>query len=239
MSLNLLTFHFGLHLHNCPTIYTGRAKSGVRTESPSDRLNSEMFLVTKPTRAEIDSFLEHASTADFTYPNVGATRKVSGGPSIFTTTSSYTIDHNELKIGNGEQDFERAKQAIRDWRMFDFPWVQLCWPNTPIEEDRKVAILIRHFGFYSLNAARIVYTIDESDWFGFAYGTLADHGESGEERFSVRFDRETGDVIYDLYAFSRPSHWLARLGYPLTRVLQKQFAEDSKQAMFRAVRTIG
>ena len=45
-----------------------------------------------------------------------------------------------------------------------------------------------------------------------------------------------GDVVYDLYAFSRPNHLLAHLGYPLTRMLQKQFAEDSKQAMFRAVR---
>jgi uncharacterized protein (UPF0548 family) len=115
----------------------------------------------------------------------------------------------------------------------------LCWPTSEIEEDRTVAILIRHFGFYSLNAARIVYTIAKRDWFGFAYGTLADHGESGEERFSARFDRESGDVIYDLYAFSRPNHPMSHLGYPLTRMLQKRFAEDSKQAMFRAVRTIG
>ncbi|MDI1241363.1 MAG: DUF1990 domain-containing protein [bacterium] len=198
-----------------------------------------MFLLTKPTRAEIDSFLEQASTTDLSYPDVGATSNLSSGSSILTAASGYNVDHNELKIGDCEKDFGRAKQAIRDWRMFDFPWVELCWPSILIEEDQNVGILIRHFGFYSLNAARIVYTIDEADWFGFAYGTLADHGESGEERFSVRFDRETGHVIYDLLAFSRPNHLLAHLGYPFTRMLQKQFAEDSKEAMFRAVRTIG
>ena len=142
-------------------------------------------------------------------------------------------------IGNGDKDWESAKNAIVSWKMFEMPWVRLCWPDTPIEEDRNVAILIRHFGFYSLNAARIVYVIDKWDWFGFAYGTLSDHGESGEERFTVRLDREDGDVIYDLYAFSRPNYFSAKLGYPLTRSLQKQFAADSKAAMLRAITTIG
>ena len=198
-----------------------------------------MFLLTKPTPAEIDSFLEEASTSDFSYPFIGSTRDGFRRQPKQPNSMKYNIDHNHIVIGNGEDDFERAKQSIREWKMFDFPWVELCWPDAAIEEDRTVAILVRHFGFYSLNAARIVYTVGKWDWFGFAYGTLADHGESGEERFSVRLDRESGDVIYDLYAFSRPNHILAHLGYPLTRMLQKRFAEDSKHAMFRAIRTIG
>ena len=31
-------------------------------------------------------------------------------------------------------------------------------------------------------------------------------------------------VCYDILAFSRPNHWLVRLGYPITRRLQKRFA---------------
>jgi len=65
--------------------------------------------------------------------------------------------------------------------------------------------------------------------------TLAEHAESGEERFSVEFHHATGEVWYDLFAFSRPNHFLARLGYPLSRMLQRRFAEDSKRAMLRAV----
>jgi uncharacterized protein (UPF0548 family) len=198
-----------------------------------------MFLFTAPQPTAIENFIEKASTTDFTYPYIGASRSGFRRRPKQSDTMKYNVDHNQIVIGNGERDFETAKQAVRKWKMFDFPWVDLCWPDTSIEEGRNVAILIRHFGFYSLNAARIVYTIDKWDWFGFAYGTLSDHGELGEERFSVRLDRESGDVIYDLYAFSRPNHLLARLGYPLTRMLQKRFAEDSKQAMFRAVRTIG
>ncbi|MEQ1764686.1 MAG: DUF1990 domain-containing protein [Pyrinomonadaceae bacterium] len=198
-----------------------------------------MFLLTKPTPTEIDGFLELTSKTDFSYQYIGATRDGHRRRVGQVETMKYTVDHNHIVIGAGEDDLERAKQAIREWKMFDFPWVELCWPTTAIEEARAVVILVRHFGFYSLNAARIVYTIDEPDWFGFAYGTLANHGESGEERFNVRLDRESGDVVYEIYAFSRPNHLLAHLGYPLTRMLQKRFAEDSKQAMFRAVRTIG
>ena len=191
-----------------------------------------MFSYTKPTRSQIDRFIAAASKTDFTYSPIGETKFDARPP-------AYTVDQNSIKIGRGEADFERAKQATRDWKMFVMSWVEICWPNTPIEKDQTVAILIRHFGFYSLNAARIVYTIDKWDWFGFAYGTLRDHGESGEERFSVRLDRETGDVIYDLYAFSRPNYLSARLAHPLTRLLQKRFAADSKAAMLHAVKTFG
>ena len=70
---------------------------------------------------------------------------------------------------------------------------------------------------------------------GFAYGTLPGHAESGEERFLVEWDRSDNAVWYDIVAFSRPKHPLARLGYPLTRRTQKRFARDSVAAMRRAI----
>jgi uncharacterized protein (UPF0548 family) len=50
----------------------------------------------------------------------------------------------------------------------------------------------------------------------------------------VEWRREDDSVFYDLYAFSRPNHFLAKLGYPLARRLQRRFARDSLQAMVRA-----
>jgi uncharacterized protein (UPF0548 family) len=125
--------------------------------------------------------------------------------------------------------------------MFNMPWVSLCWPSVPIQVGTDVAVSIHHFGFYSVNACRIVYVVDEEDpvkRFGFAYGTMAEHAESGEERFTVEWDRDEDTVWYDILAFSRPRQMLARLGYPLSRLLQKRFAEDSKAAMLEAVRRI-
>lgn len=70
--------------------------------------------------------------------------------------------------------------------------------------------------------------------YGFAYGTLNDHGETGEERFTVEFNPMDQSVWYDICAFSRPQ-LLPRLVYPFTRSLQKRLARDSLQAMLRAV----
>ncbi len=189
-----------------------------------------MFYFSKPDYAGIESFLSAAEQDEFSYPEVGAT--------LTRPPEGYIIDHNRIMIGQGADDWERAKDAVRTWKMFDFPWVEICWPDTPIETGRNIAVLVSHLGFYSLNAARIVYTIDEPGRFGFAYGTLTSHGESGEELFSVEMDNNAGEVWYDLYAFSKPNHTLALLGYPFTRYLQKQFAADSKMAMLRAVQNL-
>ena len=191
--------------------------------------NSRVFLK-KPTLQMIRRFLEDQKNTQFSYPEAGSTRNV--------VQHDYNIDHNRILIGSGAEDFRAAVQAIRNWKMFDMPWVELHPPDAPIDVETTVAIVVRHFGLWSMNAARIVYVIDEKgdiDRFGFAYGTLTEHAEMGEERFSVEFHRATGEVWYDLFAFSRPNHILARLGYPLSRVLQRRFAEDSKVTMARAV----
>jgi uncharacterized protein (UPF0548 family) len=83
-----------------------------------------------------------------------------------------------------------------------------------------------------------VYVVDESgpiSKFGFAYGTLPGHVESGEERFLIEWDRADDSVWYDILAFSRPNHILIRLGYPIVRRTQKRFGRDSAASMLRAV----
>lgn len=117
------------------------------------------------------------------------------------------------------------------------PWLELCWPDTPNEPGATVAVVVSHLGFWSMNACRIVYVIDEPgppERYGFAYGTLPDHMERGEERFTVEFHTDDQSVWYDVYALSRPSA-LARMAYPFARALQKRFARDSKAAMQKAV----
>jgi uncharacterized protein (UPF0548 family) len=189
-----------------------------------------MFCLSRPNRNAIAAFLSAQQNQTFSYADVGYSRQQS--------PKGYVADHNRIELGKGVETFERAKRAVRNWKMFDMPWIDLCWPDTPMERGVSVAVLISHLGFWSLNACRIVYVIDEhgsSEKYGFAYGTLPDHGERGEERFTVEFNSDQ-TVWYDLYAFSRPN-MLARLAYPYTRLLQKRFARDSKAAMQKAVQT--
>lgn len=189
-----------------------------------------MFLLTRPDRHAIQQFLDDRANDQFSYPEIGATAS--------EVPPGYNIDHNRVRLGVGTEVFEQAKTAIRDWKMFDLGWVELINSGASIEIGQTVAILVSHYGFYSLNAARIVYTIDEPTRFGFAYGTLTEHGEIGEERFSVEYESDSGDVWYDIFAFSRPAALLAKIGYPISRSLQRAFAKDSKAAMQRAVRKV-
>jgi uncharacterized protein (UPF0548 family) len=99
-----------------------------------------------------------------------------------------------------------------------------------------VAVLVRHFRFWSLNACRIVYVIEEERSFGFAYGTLQDHAEQGEERFSIEWSPDDDSVAYNILAFSKPRKWQPSVMWPLSGALQRKFARESLDAMKRAVR---
>jgi uncharacterized protein (UPF0548 family) len=59
--------------------------------------------------------------------------------------------------------------------------------------------------------------------------------QRGEERFTVEWNRDDDSVWYEIFAFSRPQKMLTRLGYPLSRWLQKRFAEGSKLAMLQSI----
>lgn len=149
----------------------------------------------------------------------------------------YVADHNRVRLGTGEEVFARAKEALCGWRMFDVGWVGIQRPDTPIEVGNAVAVLGNHYGFWSLNACRIVYLVEDDDEVrrsGFAYGTLPEHAESGEERFTVEWNQDD-EVWYDVYAFSKPNNALARLGKPFARGLQRRFVQDSMRAMVRTV----
>jgi uncharacterized protein (UPF0548 family) len=56
-----------------------------------------------------------------------------------------------------------------------------------------------------------VYVVDELSCFAYAIGTLPGHVEKGEERFMLEWLPDDS-VWYDLFAFSRPQHFLAWMG---------------------------
>jgi len=189
-----------------------------------------MFLLTEPASAAIEAFISAQQDRPFSYSQVGSSRG--------TAPAGYNVDHNRVFLGSGKDAFAKAVEAIRSWQMFNLGWCRLFPSSASIEVGTTVAVLAHHFGFWSLNACRIVYLIEENgvdQRYGFAYGTLAEHAEVGEERFSIEWSNADGSVWYDLYAFSRPQHFISRLGYPLSRALQKRFASGSKAAMVRAV----
>jgi uncharacterized protein (UPF0548 family) len=183
-----------------------------------------------PSDEDVRGFLREVEGTPFSYAEVGATRD------LIRPAGFLNYDHNRVELGRGAATWERAKNAIRTWKMFDLALTQIFWTNTALIVGKNIGVVAHHLGFHSLNATRIVYVIDEPRRFGFAYGTLQQHAESGEERFLVEWDEATDVVTYDLYAFSRPRAVLARLGAPYARSLQKKFVVLSKKAMVRTCR---
>lgn len=231
-----------------------------------------MFFLRKPDEAAVLKYIDRQRPTNLTYADVGSTnnvRAVPDGGGTGRAGNGYNVDHNRILLGHGREAYEQAKVALCAWEMFDVGWVAPFSSNgalhcplrhsvqsplrhsvqgplpRPLPEGTPIAIRIQHVGFWSLNAARIVYVFDEAthdangevvkEQFGFAYGTLADHSECGEERFAVEWFRADDTVWYDLYAYSKPRHILARVGKPFARMLQRRFSRHSLQAMQRAM----
>jgi len=189
-----------------------------------------MLSLRKPSAEALRQIVAEQSNLPLSYSAVGATAQ--------TPPAGYVVDRTRIQLGAGQSVFDSAQVALQRWQQFQLGWVDAWSPDTPLEPGQVVVVMGWAVGLWWLNACRIVYIVDESGpitKFGFAYGTLPGHVESGEERFLIEWDRETDTVWYDILAFSRPKHFLTRLGYPLVRRLQKRFAQDSAAAMFRAV----
>ncbi len=188
-----------------------------------------MLSIRKPTTEVIRRFLDTQRPLDFTYPDVGATNS--------QPPRKYIVDRTRKCLGTGEEVFRVAREALRNWRQMELGWLNVWPPDAALQEGQTLAIVARSLGIWFVNACRIVYEIDEENQFGFAYGTLPGHVATGEERFLVERDSETGEVWFDILAFSRPRHFLARWGYLYVRRVQKYFGRSSAKAMENAVGT--
>jgi len=83
-----------------------------------------MFFLTKPSTDWICTFLYSARNQQLSYPHVGASQ---GLP-----PNGYIVDHYRVELGRGLEVFHRAANAVRQWKMFDMPWVKLCWSDASI-----------------------------------------------------------------------------------------------------------
>ena len=189
-----------------------------------------MFMVRRPSPATIDRFLRDSENLPLSYGPAG----------LLNTSAPHELDVTTLVIGHGSADFERARTALIAWKQFDVGWVETYPRHAPVAVGTVVAVLIRHFGVWSLNGCRVVYTVaslDDDARFGFAYGTLTNHAEAGEELFEVSIDSTTAEVMYRIRATSWPQATLTRVGHPIVRVLQARFRRHSAEAMKRATRS--
>jgi uncharacterized protein (UPF0548 family) len=189
-----------------------------------------MLLARRPSRHIIECFLRDSQELPLSYGPIGI---------VTANTVHRRLDEATAAIGHGVADFERARAALAAWKQFDIGWVETFPRHAPVTAGTVVAVLIRHFGFWSLNGCRVLYDVGsptDAARFGFAYGTLTNHAESGEELFEVFMDSQSSDVMYRIRATSKPQAAFAHVGQPIVRALQARFRRDSAEAMLRATR---
>jgi uncharacterized protein (UPF0548 family) len=191
-----------------------------------------VFLLRRPSAHDIDNFLNTSSSLPLSYEPAGIV--------VADRATGFRFDEQAIVVGHGRGDYERACAALMTWKQFDIGWMKIFPRRQGIEIGTVAAVMIGHLGFWSLNGCRVLYHVGSRDdvRFGFAYGTLTNHAESGEELFEVFLDLRD-DVVYRIRAMSRPRAALAWLGQPFVRVLQAQFRRDSAAAMKRAISSQG
>jgi uncharacterized protein (UPF0548 family) len=170
-----------------------------------------------PMRRSLTRAFSGLVAAPLTYQEVDATR-------VQTLPRGYSHVHRDVSLGIGPDVFENAVAALFEWRMHEAAGLSVIHSSGRAAPGILV-VLRAGWGPLSLTIpCRVVYTVDEADRCGFAYGTLPGHPEAGEEAFMV-FKTDSGDVRFQIRAFSRPASLIARAGGPLSRKVQ-QYVTD-------------
>ncbi|HEX6930839.1 MAG TPA: DUF1990 domain-containing protein [Streptosporangiaceae bacterium] len=152
------------------------------------------------------------SARDLSYREVGATRG--------DLPAGYVHDRESADLGSFDGGtFDRAAAALRAWRIQAGAGLSV-YPGDLVTDGATFALVMRMpVAGYIAAAGRVVFVIEEPDRRGFGYGTLPGHPEQGEEAFVIvrRGDR----MFFEITAFSRPRHPLARFAKPVSRMLQR------------------
>jgi uncharacterized protein (UPF0548 family) len=156
-----------------------------------------------------------------TYAEVGATRRE-------PLPKGYRHLHYRTLIGVGDDVLRRAGEAILTFAMHRGIGAQVR-----TVADRAVPGVRLRIGLGPLDVpCEVVYTADDADWAGFAYGTLPGHQARGEEAFFVHREAD-GRVWFSVTSFSAPARWPMVVAGPLGVLLQRAYAVACGRALRR------
>jgi uncharacterized protein (UPF0548 family) len=193
-----------------------RSASGTcRSSATGSRSTTDVLRVRRPPTSEISRLLAKAADAAPTYPEVGATRSAQ-------LPNGYRHDRYKHPLGHGDAVFARAVEALSNWRAHFGAGAQVFPTGARVDEASTVVLLIRVSGLWATLPCRVVYVDETPERFGFAYGTLPGHPETGEVEFRVDRDDESGEIVFRIVSFSRTVDPLARLASPVTRWIQQR-----------------
>jgi uncharacterized protein (UPF0548 family) len=193
-----------------------------------------VFLVRRPSDAELSQIAANVADAPYTYDEVAATAHPDQLP------EGYHRVHAARVVGAGAEAFAAAVDGVRRWQLHRRQGYRVGPDDPPVEVGTVVAVDVPLAALHVIATCRIAWVVDEPDRFGFGYGTLPIHPESGEEAFVVERDPHdaAGTVRLVIAAFSRPRHPLVRLAGPMARRQQARATQGYLDALVAHVREV-
>lgn len=116
-------------------------------------------------------------------------------------------------------DFEAAVDDLFGWRVHERAGLRVEASDRPLRLGTTVRLRWGRGVLSVVAPCRVVEVIDEPDCKGFTYRALPGHPETGVEQFLI-VRGNAGEVRFRIEAVSAPATWWARLGGPLTRLVQ-------------------
>jgi uncharacterized protein (UPF0548 family) len=166
---------------------------------------------------------------ELTYPQVGATRDGD-------LPDGYRQVKARARVGRGERVYAAAVHALGCFDMQRAAGLRVRTEAAMATEGTRVDF---GFGLGPLRMwapVRVVWLVNEPLRYGYGYGTLPGHPESGEEAFLVTLEPDE-TVTLEVRAFSRPATWYTRLGGPLAAALQDRTNHRYRSALVRLATT--
>lgn len=151
---------------------------------------------------------------ELTYPDVGATRE---GP----LPAGWRHVRHRVRLPAGS--FPSAGRAVLGWRLHRAAGIRI---DADAPRAAPGVRVVSRIGLGPLRLAApcaVVWAVDDDRRAGFGYGTLPGHPARGEEAFVVTRD-DSGEVWFEVRAFSRPDRWYMRAAGPVGRAFQIGYA---------------
>ncbi len=175
---------------------------------------SGMITYGRPSVASRERYLASQIGCDYSYPNMGCTYNAAPAPRGFR--------HDQVKglIGRGQDTFDLAVAAMREWLIFDQPGALSYPPRAPLVPGTHLLVAGVFGPWWFTGAGRIVEVFDEPWRFGVAYGTI-DHVVRGEELYLLTI-REDGSVWLSVNSYNRPDNLWVTAASPMVQTVLRR-----------------
>ncbi|MFG3257671.1 DUF1990 family protein [Streptomyces sp. NPDC048172] len=169
-----------------------------------------------------------SGTPPLTYSPVGATARGEVPP-------GFNGLRVRTRLGTGDAAFRAASRALMTWTLHQRMGVRMTPDAARAAVGVRVGVGLGVGPLRVGGPCRVVWTAEERDEAGWAYGTLPGHPVRGEEAFLVSRDAD-GAVWLTVCAYSGPVAWWARAAGPLVPVFQRAYARRCGRVLRRLVR---